>query len=52
MATKKTLINEIDDEFGVDFETLEGCKRIKDQCENELKTLENEVLVKHLLVKV
>lgn len=45
MASKQDLIKAIDDEFGEAFESLEGCRKLKERLENELKDLEEQVLL-------
>lgn len=45
MASKQDLIKSIDDEFGDEFESLEGCRKLKERLENKLKNLKEQVFL-------
>lgn len=43
MASKEDLLKQVDEEFEDDFESLEGCQKLKERMEARLKSLEEEV---------
>lgn len=44
MAFNQDLLKQIDEEFDDDFESLEGCRKLKELMEERLKELEAEVV--------
>lgn len=43
MASRGDLLKQVDEEFEEDFESLKGCRKLKERMEARLKSLEAEV---------